>query len=81
MEKSAAELPASKGINRRSDRYPVVVPIKVKWSEPSGAPLAYACCNTRSIAWRSRPAFLRGPYSFGFGAATKTRLRGHRIPI
>jgi hypothetical protein len=31
------ELPASKGKNRRSDRYPVVVPVKVKWLEPSGA--------------------------------------------
>ncbi len=37
MEKSAAELPVSKGKNRRSDRYPVVVPVKVKWLEPSGA--------------------------------------------
>jgi hypothetical protein len=37
MDKSAAELPASKGKNRRSDRYPVVVPVKVKWLEPSGA--------------------------------------------
>jgi hypothetical protein len=36
-DKSAAELPVSKGKNRRSDRYPVVVPVKVKWSEPSGA--------------------------------------------
>jgi hypothetical protein len=36
-EKSAAEEPASKGKNRRSDRYPVVVPVKVKWSESSGA--------------------------------------------
>ena len=36
-DKSAAELPASKGKNRRSDRYPVVVPVKVKWLEPSGA--------------------------------------------
>jgi len=31
------ELPASKGKNRRSDRYPVVVPVRVKWLEPSGA--------------------------------------------
>jgi hypothetical protein len=31
------EAPVSKGKNRRSDRYPVVVPVKVKWSEPSGA--------------------------------------------
>jgi hypothetical protein len=36
-DKSAAEEPASKGRNRRSDRYPVVVPVKVKWSESSGA--------------------------------------------
>jgi hypothetical protein len=36
-DKSADELPVSKGKNRRSDRYPVVVPIKVKWLEPSGA--------------------------------------------
>jgi hypothetical protein len=37
MDKPAAEQLASKGKNRRSDRYPVLVPIKVKWSEPSGA--------------------------------------------
>ena len=37
MDKSDAELPVSKGKNRRSDRYPVVVPVKVKWLEPSGA--------------------------------------------
>jgi len=36
-DKSAEELPASKGKNRRSDRYPVVVPVKVKWFEASGA--------------------------------------------
>jgi hypothetical protein len=36
-DKSAAEVPTSKGKNRRSDRYPVVVPVKVKWLEPSGA--------------------------------------------
>jgi len=36
-DNSAAEVPASKGKNRRSDRYPVVVPVKVKWLEPSGA--------------------------------------------
>lgn len=36
-DKSAAELPVSKGKNRRSDRYPVVVPVKVKWLEPGGA--------------------------------------------
>jgi hypothetical protein len=36
-DKSAAELPVSKGKNRRSDRYPAVVSVKVKWSEPSGA--------------------------------------------
>jgi len=35
--KSGAEPPVPKGKNRRSDRYPVVVPVKVKWSEPSGA--------------------------------------------
>ena len=31
------ELPVPKGKNRRSDRYPVVVPVQVKWSEASGA--------------------------------------------
>jgi hypothetical protein len=31
------ELPVSKGKNRRSDRYPVVVPVRVKWLEPTGA--------------------------------------------
>src|SRR6195256_2126231 len=36
-DKSAEEPPVSKGKNRRSDRYSVVVPIKVKWLEPSGA--------------------------------------------
>jgi hypothetical protein len=36
-DKSPKELPVSKGKSRRSDRYPVVVPIKLKWSEPSGA--------------------------------------------
>jgi hypothetical protein len=36
-DKSAEELPVSKGKNRRSDRYSVVVPVKVKWLEPSGA--------------------------------------------
>ena len=36
-DKSAGELPGSKGKNRRSDRYPLVVPVKVKWLEPSGA--------------------------------------------
>jgi hypothetical protein len=36
-DKSGAEPTAPKGKNRRSDRYPVVVPVKVKWSEPSGA--------------------------------------------
>src|SRR6202048_1112752 len=35
--KLASELPVSKAKNRRSDRYPVVVPVKVKWLEPSGA--------------------------------------------
>ena len=35
--KSASEGPVSKGKNRRSDRYPVVVPVRVKWLEPSGA--------------------------------------------
>ncbi len=36
-DKSGAELPVSKGKNRRSDRYPVVVPVKVQWLEPRGA--------------------------------------------
>jgi hypothetical protein len=36
-DKAAAEPPVTKGKNRRSDRYPVVVPVKVKWLEPSGA--------------------------------------------
>jgi hypothetical protein len=36
-DKSAEELTVSKGKNRRSDRYPVVVPVKVSWSEPSGS--------------------------------------------
>lgn len=36
-DKSATERPVSKGKNRRSDRYPVVVPVRVKWLEPSGA--------------------------------------------
>jgi hypothetical protein len=36
-DKAATQLPVSKGKNRRSDRYPVVVPVKVKWLEPSGA--------------------------------------------
>jgi hypothetical protein len=36
-DKSAEELPVPKGKNRRSDRYPVVVPVKVKWLEPRGA--------------------------------------------
>jgi hypothetical protein len=36
-EKLTSEVPVSKGKNRRSDRYPVVVPVKVKWLEPSGA--------------------------------------------
>src|SRR6202521_6266427 len=36
-DKSAAASPGSKGKTRRSDRYPVVVPVKVKWLEPSGA--------------------------------------------
>lgn len=35
--RSAAELPVSKEKARRSDRYPVVVPVKVQWLEPSGA--------------------------------------------
>ena len=35
--KLAPEPPVSKGKNRRSDRYPVVVPVKVKWLEPSGS--------------------------------------------
>jgi hypothetical protein len=37
MDKSAGEPPVSKGKNRRSDRYPVIVPVQVKWLEPSGA--------------------------------------------
>jgi len=36
-DKSDSELPDPKGKHRRSDRYPVVVPVKVKWLEPSGA--------------------------------------------
>jgi hypothetical protein len=36
-DNSASELPALKAKHRRSDRYPVVVPVKVKWLEPSGA--------------------------------------------
>jgi hypothetical protein len=37
-DKSIIEMPSPyKGKNRRSDRYPVVVPVKVKWSEPNGA--------------------------------------------
>ena len=36
-DKSGAAPPVSKGKNRRSDRYPVVVPVKVKWLEPTGA--------------------------------------------
>jgi len=36
-DKSAEKLPVPKGKNRRSDRYPVVVPVKVKWLEPRGA--------------------------------------------
>jgi hypothetical protein len=36
-DKPATELLAPTGKNRRSDRYPVVVPVKVKWSEPRGA--------------------------------------------
>ena len=35
--KLVSETPVAKGKNRRSDRYPVVVPVKVKWLEPSGA--------------------------------------------
>ena len=34
---SAADVSAPKTKNRRSDRYPVVVPVKVKWLEPNGA--------------------------------------------
>jgi hypothetical protein len=36
-DKSSEEAPIAKGKNRRSDRYLVVVPVKVKWLEPSGA--------------------------------------------
>jgi hypothetical protein len=32
--KLASELPVSKAKKRRSDRCPVVVPVKVKWLEP-----------------------------------------------
>ena len=35
--KLAAEPSVPKSKNRRSDRYPVVVPVKVKWLEPNGA--------------------------------------------
>jgi hypothetical protein len=35
--KLVSEQPVAKGKNRRSDRYPVIVPVKVKWLEPSGA--------------------------------------------
>lgn len=35
--KLTSEPPVSKGKNRRSDRYPVAVPVKVKWLESSGA--------------------------------------------
>jgi len=35
--KLGPEPPISKGKNRRSDRYPVVVPVKVKWLEASGS--------------------------------------------
>ena len=36
-KKLVLELPVAKGKNRRSDRYPVVVPVRVKWLEPNGA--------------------------------------------
>jgi hypothetical protein len=36
-DKSGADVPVTKGKNRRSDRYPVVVPVQVKWLEPNGA--------------------------------------------
>ncbi|MFI5092937.1 MAG: hypothetical protein WCE50_16735 [Candidatus Acidiferrum sp.] len=36
-DKSDSELTDAKGKQRRSDRYPVVVPVKVKWLEASGA--------------------------------------------
>ncbi|HXM95933.1 MAG TPA: hypothetical protein VOA64_17060 [Candidatus Dormibacteraeota bacterium] len=36
-EKPPAERQVSKSKNRRSDRYLVVVPVKVKWAEPNGA--------------------------------------------
>jgi hypothetical protein len=36
-DKPAAEPHVSKIPNRRSDRYPVVVPVKVKWLQPDGA--------------------------------------------
>jgi len=36
-DKSAEEPPVPRAKNRRSDRYPVVVSVKVKWLEPRGA--------------------------------------------
>ena len=36
-DKSGADVPVTKGKNRRSDRYPIVVPVQVKWLEPNGA--------------------------------------------
>jgi len=36
-DKSDSELTDARGKQRRSDRYPVVVPVKVKWLEASGA--------------------------------------------
>jgi hypothetical protein len=36
-KKLELELPTQKAKNRRSDRYPVVVPVKVKWLESNGA--------------------------------------------
>src|ERR1700693_6115372 len=36
-DQAGSEVPDSKEKNRRSDRHPVVVPVKVKWLEPSGA--------------------------------------------
>src|SRR5258706_2316978 len=36
-KKLVLELPTQKAKNRRSDRYPVVVPVKVKWLESNGA--------------------------------------------
>lgn len=36
-DKSAAQPPGTERISRRSDRYPVVVPVKAAWKDPGGA--------------------------------------------